>query len=191
MRIDRPRALLCIAVAALVVGAAAPLAAQAAPSRVSLALGAGAAAGPFSGPALHASLALTSGSRVLSVRHTSLLEFALFVEPAESVWDAGLLYGSRGGQEKGYWSASGGLALVGGTRRGQYLGPSCSGCWLSARYRAERFLTLGIPAEVEAVWTPHRSFGVGAVGFANVSPARSFAGGALQVKIGGQGWPWE
>jgi hypothetical protein len=107
--------------------------------------------------------------------------------PFESVWDLGVLYGaiSKGGS--GFVSASAGLAVVGGVKRGAFL--RYEGEWFGHDvYEARHFTTVGIPIEAQAFWTPPHSFGLstglGLELYANLNPVRSYVGANLCIQFG-------
>ncbi|MGA9116746.1 MAG: hypothetical protein WB626_08230 [Bacteroidota bacterium] len=135
--------------------------------------GVGSASGDIgSGPLLSAGLSWSSqsGSTLLSLRtvYTAEVEFHIFGEagaPAESAWDAGVLYGWILRRRLWCASAGAGAGFVGGRRV------------------TGSFLTLGIPAESQLFLTPLSWLGVGVYWFANLNTERSFWGGLFALQI--------
>lgn len=169
--------------------------------RIGLGIGAGSMGSDTdAGIALRGGVTLPAGeARSITVRSTLVEEFNLWgPTPAESVWDLGVLYGPQTRGKRGYAAAAVGLALVGGTRRGDRLSPpvQCSGyglealgCALAAaftpvEYEDLRFHTVGIPVELEAGVAFFRGFGLGVSAFANVNPERSVTGFTVSVLLG-------
>jgi hypothetical protein len=176
------------------------------PSLVRVGLGLGVGSMGSSGSGGSGGIALRGGVALpvrtgysLTVRSTLVEELNLWgPSPAESVWDLGVLYGPQTRGKWGYATVSLGVALVGGTRRGDRLSPPVQcpgyglealGCALAAAfstvdYEERRFHTVGIPLEVEAGVTLFRGFGLGVSAFANVNPERSLTGLTLSVLLG-------
>ena len=140
------------------------------------------------------SLCYQSGKNLLSFRYLRNVEFQIFWPdlPIEKVWDVGVLCGRIGRIAKasyGFASISSGMSIVGGVRRGRYLGGT--GEWVgtsyyfgTSYYEENDFITVGIPVEGQLFWTPLAFFGIGFYGFANLNPEKSFVGALLCVQIG-------
>jgi len=139
-----------------------------------------------SGGAAGANFSYHFGSTLVSLRYVYGEEIRGMFEgpsPLESVWDLGLLYGVSEKASYGVVSVSAGVGLVGGVRRGRYLGSS--GWWFSHdTYEKVSFSTLGVPMEGQLFWTPSSHLGVGVYAFANLNRERSFIGALLCVQIG-------
>jgi len=121
--------------------------------------------------------AITSASLQNDV-HLFSLRGAMAAELfGDHVWDFGLLYGRSRWSETGMVSVAMGLALVGGERDStSLLGPSPPSESLP--------LSPGIPVEVQAFGHLMRIGGIGAYGFLNVNPEKSFAGLSLSLQLG-------
>jgi len=168
-----------------------PLAAEdTRPFRLALGLGLGSVGG-ISGRAGVAFVPTGSGHR-FSVRLSGLAEPMVRKSPSENVRELGLLYGRHAQNGTAFASASAGVAVVGGMRRGALV--SSSGCDIPPfcllagllnvdEYEERSFHTLGVPLEVEAGWTFDPRFGAGGAVFANVNPERSTLAAALNVTI--------
>jgi hypothetical protein len=155
----------------------------------SIGVGPGTGISHGSGPAGRLAIVLLDEDHTWSARATGVVEFTLFTDPSETSWDLGLLHGRRLQSPNGYRAVAGGLALVGGMRRGRYIPPPSSSCvsWcfdLGSSYEKDPFLTVGIPFELELGWTPARQFGLGIVGFGNLNPTSSFGGAAVTLLVG-------
>jgi hypothetical protein len=140
--------------------------------------------GSLGGPALRASAALGTREGVFSLRASIVSDFELFVEPWETVWDVGVLYGRRADGERGYGSISAGIALTGGMQRGASKGHP--GCFLFcvSIYEEKPFTTIGIPFEADAVWSFARGAGIGLSGFGNLNPVRPVVGAGVSLYLG-------
>lgn len=136
----------------------------------------------------------------ITIRTAAVEEFNLFGPlPAESVWDLGVLYGRQTHGRWGYASASAGVALVGGMRRGERISApqECGGydplgalgCALAAmftpvEYRERPFRTLGVPLELEAGFTFTRVLGLNASAWANLNTERTVTGLSIGLVLG-------
>jgi len=128
------------------------------------------------------SVSYQSRKSLVSVRYVYNEEFQILgPSPSETVWDVGVLYGRSAKVSYGLASISGGIGVVGGVRRGKYLGSSG---WFSSNYEKLTFLTVGIPVESQLFWTPLSFFGIGIYGFANLNTEKSFIGGLFCIQIG-------
>jgi len=160
--------------------------AMAVPTWVSLGFGPGTASSSGSGQAwIGSRLAVQwgKGSTLWTVASAGCSEIDLFVDPLESVGDMGVLYGKRWSGPVGYISASAGLALVNGMRRGEYR--ESSGVWfITSHYEKDPFVTVGVPANVQLVLAPIKYFGLALDLFGNVNPERSFGGATVSLLIG-------
>ena len=117
---------------------------------------------------------------LVSVRYVNNSEFTLFKNLDETVWDLGILYGTSAKASYGMASISGGIALVGGVRRGKLLARG----FLSEEYEAVKFSAVGFSIESQLFWTPDPSLGVGIYAFGNINGEQSFAGALLCLQIG-------
>jgi hypothetical protein len=168
-------------------------------ARVGLGFGAGSIGSGTVGTAMRVALTLSkSQARSITIRSTFVEEFNLFgPNPAESVWDVGVLYGGETRGSRGYASASAGLALVGGMRRGARSSApiGCDAalplfdCVLTSmftptEYEEDPFVTVGIPLELEAGLTFSDSFGMGVNAFANLNAQRTSIGASLNFLLG-------
>jgi hypothetical protein len=131
-----------------------------------------------------------SGKKLITVRATYNEELTIFgPSPSEQAWDVGVMYGRIAKSKYGFASISAGLGLVGGVKRGRYLDDDFQGRygWFAIvidRYEKIDFLTLGIPAEIQAFWTPFSKLGIGITLFGNLNPEKSFAGLLVSIQIG-------
>ncbi|NJD18515.1 MAG: hypothetical protein FIA95_04435 [Gemmatimonadetes bacterium] len=169
--------------------------------RLGLGLGGGAMGEGANAIAGRASLTWSQGrSGAITIRTAAVEEFNLFGPmPSEGVWDLGVLYGRQTHGRWGYASASAGVALVGGMRRGARISapPTCDGydmlaglaCALAAaltpvRYEERPFHTVGIPVEVEAGVTFTRVLGLNASAWAILNAERTVTGVSLGMVLG-------
>lgn len=115
------------------------------------------------------------------------------IAPAESVWDAGILYGRLKKMSSGFASISAGVAAVGGVRRGKLVSQTTIGNYPSFyTYEKLTYFTLGIPLEAQICWIAfpktsynflhQTSFGIKAV--ANINSKKSFIGGLICIQFG-------
>jgi hypothetical protein len=127
-------------------------------------------------------LAISAQKRhqLLSLRLVHNSEFLSFSSPDERVWDVGLLYGGIARGRYGFMSLSGGISMVGGVRRGEFVK---STGFLSSEHKKDRFFTVGLPIEAQLFWTPSQNFGIGLYGFSNINKEETFTGVALAVQI--------
>jgi len=130
------------------------------------------------------------GKKQITVRATCNAEFNLFgPTPNEEAWDVGVMYGRSAKSSYGVVSISAGLGLVGGVKRGSYLRSNFqSGYgWFTIvrdEYEKNEFLTIGIPAEIQAYWTPFSKLGIGLTLYGNLNPEKPFAGLLVSIQIG-------
>jgi len=131
-----------------------------------------------------------TGKQLITVRSTYNEELNIFgPSPAERVWDVGVMYGRIAKSKYGFASVSAGLGLVGGVKRGTYLGDNLDDDygWFVIkidRYEKDKFVTLGFPAEIQAFWTPLSKLGIGITLYGNLNPEKSFAGFLVSIQIG-------
>ena len=131
-----------------------------------------------------------SGKKLITVRATYNQELTIFgPTPSEEAWDVGVMYGGIAKSKYGFASISAGLGLVGGVKRGSYLGSNFQGryAWfaiITEQYKENNFLTLGIPAEIQAFWTPFSKVGIGFTLYGNLNLEKSFAGLLISIQIG-------
>lgn len=169
------------------------------PVRVGFGVGAGMLAGGTEGIALQAAVTLSKReNRALTIRVSGVSEVNLFgPRPDENVWDVGVLFGRQAKGKWAYASASAGLALVGGMRRGERTSPpfECSGdggllgCMLEAaftpvEYAEDPFYTVGIPVELDVGLTFSSRLGLSVTGFADLNPQRTMTGLSVGVVVG-------
>jgi hypothetical protein len=91
--------------------------------------------------------------------------------------DVALLYGRRHAREREWVRAAGGIGFVRVTRLGD-----CNGLWCAAELVSS---TVGIACQVDAVWAPIPSFGIGLGLFGSVNAEEPFAGLMMAVHVGG------
>ena len=131
-----------------------------------------------------------SGKKLISARVTYNEELNIFgPSPSERAWDFGVMYGGIAKSKYGFASISAGLGLVGGVRRGRYLDENRDDNygWFFIKidqYEKIDFLTLGIPAEIQAFWTPFSKVGIGITLHGNLNPEKSFAGILISLQFG-------
>lgn len=103
-------------------------------------------------------------------RHVRTTEFDLLESgPSATTWDAGPLVGVVVKQGRlGQLSLGSGIAVVGGRRPDEPESKSS---------------TLGIPLDVQALFTPIRYLGIGLHGYANVNPNDNVLGVSLQLQV--------
>ena len=128
------------------------------------------------------SFSVQKGIHLITIRHIYNTEFNIFgPSPSETVWDISMLYGRSWKSKSAMVSISGGLGLVGGVRRGDYI---CSDGWFSSKYQKCPFSTIGLPLDVQLIWMPFRFLGLGIQGFANLNSEKSFHGLVANLQIG-------
>ena len=130
------------------------------------------------------SYSLQNGKHLTTIRSTYNEELVIFgPSPAESIWDIGVMYGRGAKSKYGFASIAAGLGLVGGVKRGSYLGHT--GGWFGTDWYTENdFFTLGIPAEIQAFFTPFSILGIGVTLYGNLNFEKSFAGLMFCIQIG-------
>jgi hypothetical protein len=157
------------------------------PTWVSLGVGPGSVAGSSqSWIAARFAVQWSKGSNLWTIGTAGCSEFDIFgsMQPNEYARDYGLLYGKRWSGAMGYVSASAGLGLVAGMRRGKYTGNSGEWFFGTSYYEEKPFVTVGAPVDVQFVLAPIKFFGLGLDFFGNVNPKRSFGGGMLSLFVG-------
>jgi hypothetical protein len=178
-------------------GAAPPggLAAQGAGSDFALGGGVGMlATGIPQAPALRGSLAWGRGAALVTVRGLAATEWALAGNPEERLFEAGLLLGRRTRGQPVDLAASAGIAWAGGMRRGEPIPPaSPSGhpvwdllAWVAegSPHEEDPFGAIGVPLEAQLILSPLQRWQIGLVAFANLNAGRSFAGAAIESRLG-------
>jgi hypothetical protein len=178
-------------------GAAPPgdLAAQGA--RTDFALGGGMgmlATGIPQAPALRGSLVWGHGAAIVTVRSLAATEWPLAGNPEERLFEAGLLLGRRTRGQAVDFAASAGVAWAGGMRRGEPVplaNPSGHPVWDLLAWVAEGspheedpFGAIGVPLEAQLILSPLQRWQIGLVAFANLNSGRSFAGAAIETRLG-------
>jgi len=130
------------------------------------------------------SYSFASENHLYTIRGVHNEEIKIFgTDPVNTVWDIGLLYGLQHKTPHSLISISTGIALVGGVKR-VYQSTVTDTGWYYGGYTGEKFLTAGLPVETQLFWRPHKVFGIGLCGFANLNSQKSFAGGMLSLQIG-------
>jgi len=110
------------------------------------------------------------------------LEFEILgSDPAETVWDIGILYGRRLQSQYGYIVFAGGVSLVGGINRGSFIENKG---WFSQRHNEIPFTSVGLPVACQFVLTPFRYIGLGLHIFGNLNFEKSFAGFLITLELG-------
>ena len=121
-----------------------------------------------------------------TVQYSSCTEFVILggKDPLESVRDLGVLYGKRWSEPGlGFMSVSGGLALVHGVRRGEFV--RSSGSWFgTSHYEEESFVTVGLPVDVQFALAPIQGIGLAVDLFGNLNPERSYGAATISLIIG-------
>jgi hypothetical protein len=121
-----------------------------------------------------------------TVRFSSCTEFVLLgsADPLETVGDLGVLYGKRWSQPGlGFMSLSGGVALVHGVRRGEFI--RSSGGWFgTSHYEEESFVTVGLPVDVQFALAAFQGIGLAADFFGNLNSERTYGGASVSLIIG-------
>jgi hypothetical protein len=104
-----------------------------------------------------------------------------FFNPAESVWDAAVLYGLRTSGDGGWVRGAVGAALVEVEERGDV--EEC--VFIFCDYERERSRTVGLAAQADAVWAVARWLGLGVTVFGDLNSKMSFTGATLTLSLGG------
>ncbi len=121
-----------------------------------------------------------------TVVSSSCTEFALLssMDPLESVGDLGVLYGKRLSEPGlGFMSVSGGVALVYGKRRGEFV--RSSGSWFGTSYYEEvPFTTVGLPVDMQFCLAPFNGIGLALDLFGNLNSERSYGAATISLIIG-------
>lgn len=124
------------------------------------------------------------------------LEFIDETQPLEETWAVGGLYGREiMGGDRAVLTASAGLGLVGGVRRGELLRTEVESLnepsktlppiWQRTDvYERKDFLAIGLPVEVRLHARPTKMLGVDLVAFSNVNQSDTYGGIAVQVRLG-------
>jgi hypothetical protein len=145
-------------------------------------------------PTLRGSLAWGRGGLLITGRSITATELAPAGSPDEWLFEAGLLLGKRSRQGSLDYAASAGVAHVGGILRGAPIpvqdGPSHPAAallvWLAAGspHEEERFATIGLPLEAQVAWAALPRLQLALIGFGNLNSGRSFAGAAVEGRLG-------
>ncbi len=121
-----------------------------------------------------------------TVHSSSCTEFMLLGsrDPLESVGDLGVMYGKRWSQPGfGFMSVSGGIGLVHGSRRGEFI--RSSGGWFgTSHYEEKPFATVGLPIDVQFALAPFQGIGLALNLFGNANPERTYGSATLSLIIG-------
>jgi len=181
----KTRIILSIATLLLAVGAA-----QAnTPTWVVLGVGPGAVSGSASGDGWiggRFAVQWSNGSSLWTIGTSGCSEFDIFGsrQPLEFARDYGVLYGRRYSGPAGFLSASAGLALVTGMRRGEYRGSDGEWFFGTSYYDEKPFVTVGVPADVQLTLAPIKYVGLALDIFGNLNPKRSFCGAGVSLLAG-------
>ena len=132
-------------------------------------------------PTFFTGVSLEHGGSLFTLRYAICPELKLFIDPAESIWDVGLLYGSHRKFRSGSASVSAGLAYVGNVRRGRLIS---SAGFLNSTYESITSGSVGIPFEAQLFWVPGSGFGIGASLYGDISTDRSFVAFAIALRWG-------
>jgi hypothetical protein len=127
------------------------------------------------------------GKCLLCVSGTFNLEFIFNTSPTELVWDIGPLIGIIEKDKIFYISASTGVSLIGGVKRGQFKYSENIGGWVMNTkdyYEINTFINVGIPIEFQVFWTPLSFIGVGICGHININSEKTFSVILLCIQIG-------
>ncbi len=120
------------------------------------------------------------GLITLQVIHST--EIVVFgPSPAESFIDIGLIYGYDFGKKFLLASASGGISIIKGTRRGAKL---YDYSWFSDRYISIDFLALGFLLRVHLAYVPIHFLAIGGTLSANINPEKIYVAPCLSISIG-------
>jgi hypothetical protein len=191
----RPAAVLLMAATFGAAALPCALAAQAAGTDFAVGGGFGMlAAGMPEAPVLRGSITLGRGSSVVTLRSHSATELVGAGSPDEWLFETGLLLGRRARRQKVDLAAAAGIAWTSGILRGAprpVSHPSGNPAldllqWLAegSPHEEQRFRTVGAPLEVQVAVAPLPRWQLALTGFANVNSGRSFAGAAVESRIG-------
>lgn len=143
-------------------------------------LSGGLGVGSLDGLAAQFSLAVPLSGGDLIGRAAGTSEFTIF-GTSETSQDIAVLYGRRSSGSKGWVRAAGGLGVAYGVRRGEQLPGAC---FFGCSYEQERHSTLGLAVQVDAVWAPISSLGLGLSLFGNLNQPGPFGGVTLNLYLG-------
>jgi hypothetical protein len=110
-------------------------------------------------------------------------EFRLFEYP-ERFNDIGFLFGVSKTNQWTKISAYGGLGIVKGKMRGDFISYGDGGWFSPSEYEWDYFTTLGIPLELEFSLLPHQLLGVGFSITGNINSKNSLLGLTVKLEIG-------
>jgi hypothetical protein len=113
------------------------------------------------------------------VRTAGTSEFTIFTEP-ESVGDFAVMYGRRATGARGWVRGAAGPGIVQSLQRGATT--SCG--WFGCSHQMIESSSVGLAAQVDAVWAITTAFGVGVTAFGNANGMASFTGLTLGVYFG-------
>jgi hypothetical protein len=129
------------------------------------------------------SLSVHGPAGAFIARTAAAFEFTLFT-PGDEASDIAVLYGRHTRAREGAWGrVAAGPALVRAKRPGEPRGCSFFFC----SYDTKESTTVGLALQLDAVWTPVRTFGVGVTAFGNVNSEMSFGGVILSLHLGAVG----
>ncbi|MBI2968109.1 MAG: hypothetical protein HYY40_09895 [Bacteroidetes bacterium] len=105
--------------------------------------------------------------------------------PVENVMDVGILYGWRKQVKAVSFSIAGGISIVRGIERGDFLN-SCTECFFyQGYYEPVKYTTIGIPLDCHFIYHPNSWFiGYGLSGFGNLNLKKSFSGILFSLQFG-------
>ena|ERR1051326_4207391 len=125
-----------------------------------------------------------TGSNLLSLRLDFAQEINIFGPSPQLIEaDIALLYGISTASSKVQLSASTGIGMVSGIRRGRYLGGTPFFITLS-EYEKDSYRAVSLPIEVQTCFRLSSYIGIGLYGFAELNHEQSFAGGLLCLEFG-------
>ena len=122
----------------------------------------------------------------LGGRYVHTEELVFFSSPTPATWDVGPLLGVMAQGRYGQVSLASGVVAVGGRRQdGQKSGAADPGCILfcSTEYGMRPVRAIGVPVDIQAVFTPVRYLGIGLHGYATVSSGENLLGASLQLQV--------
>ena len=114
-------------------------------------------------------------TRFLYTEEFNILSFS------HQLWDVGVMYGFVTKPSKVVFSGTAGIALTGGRVKGDYI-PNDG--WFGGNYEGDPFVTVGIPAQIDAYLRLSRSFGLGLSLYGNLNKNIPVAGVMLGLQIG-------
>jgi hypothetical protein len=122
-------------------------------------------------------------NNIFKLRYIGSREFILFTSPSETVNDIGILFGKALIKKYVQFTASGGIGIVTGLRRGKvsYMEGGLLG---TTYYEKERITGVGVPIELECLFRPLKFVGFGLGAYANLNRDRTLYGLLFKIQIG-------